>query len=125
MTNIEIKPINWLIAELLGWRSDSLADSRDNPRPMIWYAPGELAFRWEAPDYSHDMNAAMLVVAALRRRGYEFALIADDRNDPVDFAARFARADGNIGEDAYRLGERHANPAMAICLAALDAVRND
>lgn len=79
--------------------------------------------RWPclAP-YSTDIAAAWEVVEAMVGKGCEFALIADERCEPRDYAAEFSRNNSNIGETTYLCGERADTAPHAICLAALRAV---
>lgn len=83
------------------------------------YAIGELVFDdspspvgERVPAYSTDMNAAMEVVEKMRERGFDFGLQVD-----VTWWAIFTSEEINYG------GTKGQTPALAICLAALEAVK--
>lgn len=109
-----------LIAErVMGWRSEEM----ECYGSTVTYWRDARGIREEDSSWSPSTSwdAAGQVVVIMRSKGYEFALIGDDR-EAQDYAAEFDKRDGNIGETTYIWGKRAPAAPLAICLAALDAI---
>lgn len=103
-------------------------------RPQERFAYGAIAnksredveYMDNLPYLSTDMGAAWQVVVAMRAKGWYFEL-TDERDDPVEYTARFVQAEEPTATYPWshvtaEVAQSASTAPHAICLAALEAL---
>ena len=107
--------------DILGWGTPGFIQ---RPNPLEYYFSNqEVQENQPVPHFSSNDVQALEVAKRMIELGFEFALINDLRSEPRHYAAEFSKHGWNIGETTYINGKRAPSAALAICLAALDAIR--